>query len=68
MNTVRTLISVLIVAIAVLSILGIFWWNSPPEPVASYATGGQVILGILVASSVLGLWRLWAPSDVHDGA
>lgn len=66
MTLVRTLISLLLVAVAVLSVFGIVWWSNPPEKLAGYETGGQVILAVLVACAAFGLWCLWAPErDAH---
>lgn len=61
MNIIRSLISLLIVALIVISLFGIAWWQSPPEKLASYTRGGQVILGALATAGAFGLWRLWAP-------
>lgn len=61
MNIIRGLISLLLVAITVLAGFGIAWWNSPPEKLASYTTGGKAILGVLIVASLVGLWRLWTP-------
>ena len=62
MNIIRGLMSSLLVAVAVLSALGIAWWADPPAKLAEYSTGGQVILGVLIASTLVGLWRLWTPA------
>ncbi|MEZ5979681.1 MAG: hypothetical protein R3F34_15890 [Planctomycetota bacterium] len=61
MNLIRSLISILIVAIVVVSGYGIAWWSSPPAPLADSADGGRLILGLLMAASLLGLVRLWMP-------
>lgn len=63
MNLIRSLISLLFVTLVVLSVLGIVWWDSPPEPLAGYTSGGKAILGVLIVAGLVGLWRLWAPVD-----
>ena len=62
MILIRSLISSLIVAVIVLSGFGLAWWAEPPEKLAGYATGGQVILAILIVTGFVGLWRLWTPA------
>jgi len=59
MLLVKTLISALILWICVLAAYGIAWWGSPPEKLASYETGGKVILVVLIVGSLAGLVRLW---------
>ena len=69
MNYVRSFISLLIVALVVIAVYGVFWWENPPAPIASYGMGARVILAALVASGLFGLWQLWttpAPSG-HSG-
>lgn len=61
MNVIRSLITVLILTLVVLSALGIVWWGDPPEKLSGYADGGRVILTILIAAGLFGVWRLWAP-------
>lgn len=61
MNIIRSLISLLIVALIVVSVYGIGWWSAPPDKLANYAMGGRVILGAMVLVGVLGLFRLWMP-------
>jgi len=58
-NVIRGLISLLIVALAVISGLGVLWWQAPPEKLLGYTNGGLVILGALIAASVAGLVVLW---------
>lgn len=58
-NVIRGLISLLIVALAIISGLGVMWWQSPPEKLLGYTTGGLVILAALILSSVAGLIVLW---------
>ena len=68
MNIIRSLISALIVVVVALGVYGLVWWGNPPEKLAPYATGGRVILAILIASGVGGLWRLWsAPAGRSRG-
>ena len=63
MNLIRSSISLLLVAVVVLSGFGILWWNHPPEPLQGYANGGRLILGVLIASALIGLKVLWTPPD-----
>ncbi len=62
MNIIRSLISVLILTLIVISVLGFVWWQDPPEKLAGYSLGGQAILAVLVLSGSVGLWRLWSPA------
>jgi|GEM_PF-4974707 len=66
MLIVRSLISLLIVTIVVLSGFGLVWWNEPPAQLAHYENGGKVILGLLILASLVGLGRLWTPPKEHD--
>ena len=59
MLLIKGLISVLILWICILAGYGIAWWDSPPEKLASYQTGGKVILVVLIVGSLGGLLRLW---------
>ena len=61
MNTVKLLISALLVAIGILSVFGFVWWGHPPEKLAASANGGRLILSLVVIASSVGLWRLWKP-------
>ena len=58
-NVLRVLISILVVVLALLSGFGMVWWKQPPDPIAHYQHGGEFILGLLIASSAVGLWVLW---------
>lgn len=61
MNLVRLAISLLIALLVVVALLGVLWWQSPPDALASYGVGGRVILGVLALSGLIGLWQLWTP-------
>lgn len=61
MNVVRLLITLLLVAIIVLSALGVGWWGDPPKPLEGYTVGGKVILVLLILGAGAGLFRLWKP-------
>ncbi|MEZ6015985.1 MAG: hypothetical protein R3F49_12775 [Planctomycetota bacterium] len=63
MNVIRTLLSLLIICLVVISLLGIAWWQDPPAKLASYATGGQFALGALTIAGLAGVWQLWAPVE-----
>jgi len=67
MNIIRTLISVLIALLVALSAYGLAWWGHPPEKLAPYATGGRVILAVLIVTGIGGIWRLWAPPAERGG-
>jgi len=58
-NVIRSLITLLIVALASLSVLGLAWWQAPPDPLVHYSIGGFAILGLLLVASAAGLWVLW---------
>jgi len=62
-NFLRSAISLLILTIAGLSAAGMLWWRQPPEKLASYESGGQVILGLLIVAALAGLWFLWSPDE-----
>lgn len=59
MLLIKSLITFLIVWIAVLAAAGFHWWGNPPEKLASSQNGGKLILVVLIAGCVLGLVRLW---------
>ncbi len=61
MNLIRSLITVLIVALVVIAVLGISWWEAPPDKLAHYTSAGKFILGILAACGAASLWFLWRP-------
>jgi hypothetical protein len=61
MNAIRLFISALILTLVVVAVLGIVWWQAPPEKLLAYEIGGKVILGVLAFSGLLGLWQLWTP-------
>lgn len=61
MNAIRLFISALIVALVVVAVLGIVWWQAPPEKLLAYELGGKVILGALACTGLVGLWQLWTP-------
>ena len=63
MSAVRLVITVFILTIVVLSAYGFSWWGNPPAPLASYATGGRVILSLLMLLAIGGLIRLWSPAS-----
>ena len=48
MNYIRTFISLLIVALIIIAIYGMFWWETPPAPIADYELGARIILAALV--------------------
>lgn len=61
MNVIRLFISSLILALVVVAVLGIYWWQAPPETLLAYEIGGKVILGALAFAGLVGLWQLWTP-------
>jgi len=68
MNYIRSFITVLIVALVVISIYGVLWWENPPAPIADYQLGAKVILAALVTSGIFGIWQLWtAPTPAGYG-
>jgi hypothetical protein len=68
MNVIRSLMSLLMLALIVISVLGVLWWEAPPDQLAHYTTGGKLTLGVLAVVGVLGIWRLWAPPKSTDAA
>jgi len=60
-DVIRLTITIFILVLCVLSVLGMVWWRTPPEPLHGYIDGGLIILGILLVSAAFGLWVLWKP-------
>ncbi|MEZ6002859.1 MAG: hypothetical protein R3F17_04955 [Planctomycetota bacterium] len=68
MNIIRSLITLLILALVIIATLGVFWWETPPAPIANYQLGAKIILGALAASGLFGIWKLWtAPTPAGFG-
>jgi len=65
-NVLRSIISLLVTVLVVLSALGMVWWKQPPDKLSSYEQGGKLILGLLIVSGIAGLWVLWSPTKRKD--
>jgi hypothetical protein len=60
MKILKSILSVFLIVLCVLSVLGFVWWGHPPDPLAASATGGRFILVLTLVGCLVGLWRLWA--------
>lgn len=63
MKLFKSILTLLLAALAILAVFGFGWWSHPPEKLAEYAGGGRLILGLTVLASVIGVWSLWAAKD-----
>lgn len=64
MQILKMILSGFLLVLCVMIVLGFLWWGQPPEKLASYATGGRVILAVTFAGCLVGLWELWRSGKV----